>query len=98
MHHDSQAYWLRMGDSWTNIDYKKTAKEWMKPLEKGEITGMVEIPANWDVSMPFRCLCQELGLNGDIYGTTLIAAGRSSSHDVHQRLGKLSWVCRRTCD
>ena len=52
MHHDSQAYWLRMGDSWTNIDYKKTAKEWMKPLEKGEVTGMVEIPANWDVSLP----------------------------------------------
>jgi len=39
-----------MGDSWTNIDYKKIAKEWMKPLEKGETTGMVEIPANWDVS------------------------------------------------
>ena len=46
-HHDCQMYWLRTGDTWTNIDYSKQAKEWMKPLEKGKETGLVEIPGNW---------------------------------------------------
>jgi hypothetical protein len=46
-HHDCQAYYLRTGDSWTNIDYTKKAEEWMKPLVKGQETGLVEIPANW---------------------------------------------------
>jgi hypothetical protein len=46
-HHDCQAYWLRKGDSWTKIDYSKKAEAWMKPLVKGEETGLVEIPGNW---------------------------------------------------
>jgi hypothetical protein len=46
-HHDCQPYYLRTGDSWTKIDYKKKAQEWMKPLVAGQDTGLVEIPANW---------------------------------------------------
>ncbi|PKK48829.1 hypothetical protein CI102_6330 [Trichoderma harzianum] len=46
-HHDCQAYYLRTGDSWTKIDYKKHPNEWMKPLVNGKETGLVEIPANW---------------------------------------------------
>lgn len=46
-HHDCQAYWLRTGDSWTKIDYAKKAEEWMKPLVKGQETGLVEIPGSW---------------------------------------------------
>lgn len=46
-HHDCEAYYLRTDDSWTKIDYSKKAKEWMKPLVKGQDTGLVEIPANW---------------------------------------------------
>ncbi|KAF7118490.1 hypothetical protein CNMCM5793_008016 [Aspergillus hiratsukae] len=46
-HEDCQAYYLRTGDSWTKIDYSKTAEEWMKPLVAGQETGIVEIPANW---------------------------------------------------
>jgi hypothetical protein len=46
-HHDCQPYYLRTGDSWTKIDYKKKAEEWMKPLVTGQDTGLVEIPANW---------------------------------------------------
>lgn len=46
-HHDCQCYWLRTGDSWTPIDFKKKPEAWMKPLEKGPITGLVEIPASW---------------------------------------------------
>jgi hypothetical protein len=40
-----------MGDSWKSIDYKAKAKTWMEPLKRGEVTGMVEIPGNWDVSI-----------------------------------------------
>lgn len=46
-HEDCQPYYLRAGDSWTKIDYSKNATHWMKPLEKGQPTGMVEIPGNW---------------------------------------------------
>jgi peptidoglycan/xylan/chitin deacetylase (PgdA/CDA1 family) len=46
-HHDCQAYYLRAGDEWTKIDYDKPAEHWMKPLTKGQETGMVEIPGNW---------------------------------------------------
>lgn len=46
-HHDCQMYWLRTGDSWTKIDYSKKAEEWMKPLVRGQTTGLVEIPGNW---------------------------------------------------
>lgn len=46
-HEDCQMYWLRTGDQWTKIDYTKKAKEWMKPLVKGESTGLVEIPGSW---------------------------------------------------
>ncbi|POS73142.1 hypothetical protein DHEL01_v208466 [Diaporthe helianthi] len=45
-HEDCQAYWLRTGDSWTKIDYSKKAEEWMKPLVKGQETGLVEIPGS----------------------------------------------------
>lgn len=39
--------YLRTGDEWTKIDYKKKPSEWMKPLIRGQETGLVEIPANW---------------------------------------------------
>ncbi|KAF8555836.1 carbohydrate esterase family 4 protein [Imleria badia] len=47
MAHDSQAYYLRDEDQWTKIDYSAKAETWMKPLAKGNETGLVEIPANW---------------------------------------------------
>jgi peptidoglycan/xylan/chitin deacetylase (PgdA/CDA1 family) len=47
MHRDFEPYYVRVGDSWTKIDYAKTAEEWMKPLVRGEETDLVEIPANW---------------------------------------------------
>ncbi|KAJ9092890.1 hypothetical protein QFC21_006602 [Naganishia friedmannii] len=49
MAHDCQPYWLRDQDTWTKIDYKAQAKTWMKPLQRGKETGMVEIPASWDL-------------------------------------------------
>ncbi|KAF2751057.1 polysaccharide deacetylase family protein [Sporormia fimetaria CBS 119925] len=46
-HSDHQCYYLRTNDTWTKIDYSQPAESWMKPLVKGEETGLVEIPANW---------------------------------------------------
>lgn len=47
MHNDFEPYYVRVGDSWTKIDYTKPAEAWMKPLVRGEETDLVEIPANW---------------------------------------------------
>ncbi|HEX4247351.1 MAG TPA: polysaccharide deacetylase [Pseudonocardia sp.] len=47
MHRDFTPYYVRVGDSWTKIDYARSAEEWMKPLERGTETDLVEIPANW---------------------------------------------------
>lgn len=48
MHNDHTPYRVRVGDSWTKINYEAaSAKEWMKPLERGEETDLIEIPASW---------------------------------------------------
>ncbi len=47
MHHDFQPYYVRVGDSWTPIDYSQHPKTWMKPLKRGKETDLIEIPANW---------------------------------------------------
>jgi peptidoglycan/xylan/chitin deacetylase (PgdA/CDA1 family) len=47
MHRDFEPYYVRVGDSWTKIDYTQPAETWMKPLVRGEETDLVEIPANW---------------------------------------------------
>lgn len=46
-HEDCRAYYLRTGDTWTNINYSQEAETWMKPLQPGQTTGLVEIPSNW---------------------------------------------------
>lgn len=47
MHHDHLPYRVRVGDRWTKIDYTARAQDWMKPLERGEETDLIEIPASW---------------------------------------------------
>ena len=47
MHKDFHPYYVRVGDSWTKIDYAKQAEEWMVPLQRGEETDLIEIPASW---------------------------------------------------
>ena len=47
MHHDFQPYRVRVGDSWTKIDFSREASHWMKPLVRGRETRLIEIPANW---------------------------------------------------
>jgi peptidoglycan/xylan/chitin deacetylase (PgdA/CDA1 family) len=47
MHHDFQPYYVRVGDTWTKIDYGKKPQDWMKPLRRGHETDLIEIPASW---------------------------------------------------
>lgn len=47
MHNDFHPYYVRVGDSWTKIDYSKHPDAWMKPLQRGQETDLIEIPANW---------------------------------------------------
>ena len=47
MHHDFQPYYVRVGDSWTKIDYANDPDTWMKPLKRGKETDLIEIPASW---------------------------------------------------
>jgi peptidoglycan-N-acetylglucosamine deacetylase len=47
MHHDFQPHYVRVGDTWTKIDYSKKPEQWMKPLRRGEETNLIEIPASW---------------------------------------------------
>ena len=47
MHNDFHPYRVRVGDSWTPIDYAQKAETWMKPLQRGVETKLIEIPANW---------------------------------------------------
>lgn len=47
MHNDFHPYYVRVGDRWTKIDYSQHPDAWMKPLERGTETDLVEIPANW---------------------------------------------------
>jgi len=47
MHRDFEPYYVRVGDSWTKIDYSLSAEEWMQPLIRGRETDLAEIPASW---------------------------------------------------
>ena len=47
MHNDHTPYYVRVGDSWTKIDYAKKPGEWMVPLKRGKETDLIEIPASW---------------------------------------------------
>jgi peptidoglycan/xylan/chitin deacetylase (PgdA/CDA1 family) len=48
-YNDFTPFYARVGDSWTNIDYNKTAQEWMKPLVRGREVDLVEFCGNWYV-------------------------------------------------
>lgn len=47
MHHDFQPYYALTAEKIYPIDYTKDPDEWMKPMEWGEETDVIEIPANW---------------------------------------------------
>jgi peptidoglycan/xylan/chitin deacetylase (PgdA/CDA1 family) len=47
MHKDFEPYYVRVGDKWTLIDFSKKPQEWMKPLQRGVETDLIEIPGSW---------------------------------------------------
>lgn len=47
MHRDFECYRLRVGDTWTPIDYTQDARTWMKPLRRGRESALIEIPVSW---------------------------------------------------
>ena len=47
MNNDFHPFYVRVGDSWTRIDYSKHPSEWMKPLVRGEETDLIDIPGSW---------------------------------------------------
>jgi peptidoglycan/xylan/chitin deacetylase (PgdA/CDA1 family) len=47
MHDDFTPYYVRVGDSWTKIDYSAKPEDWMLPLKRGHGTDLIEIPASW---------------------------------------------------
>ena len=47
MHNDFTPYYVRVGDSWTKIDYTGKPADWMVPLKRGHETDLIEIPASW---------------------------------------------------
>jgi peptidoglycan/xylan/chitin deacetylase (PgdA/CDA1 family) len=47
MHKDYEPYYVRVGDTWTKINYAQQAHEWMKPLVRGQETDLIEIPGSW---------------------------------------------------
>jgi peptidoglycan/xylan/chitin deacetylase (PgdA/CDA1 family) len=46
-HNDFTPYYVRVGDRWTKIDYSRHPDTWMKPLQRGTDTDLIEIPASW---------------------------------------------------
>ena len=47
MNNDFHPFYVRVGDSWTPIDYSKHPDEWMVPLVRGEETDLIDIPGSW---------------------------------------------------
>lgn len=47
MHNDHHPYYVRVGESWTKIDYSQHPSTWMRPFEHGTETPLIEIPASW---------------------------------------------------
>jgi peptidoglycan-N-acetylglucosamine deacetylase len=46
-HDDFTPYYVRVGDRWTKIDYSQHPDTWMKPLQRGSETNLIEMPASW---------------------------------------------------
>jgi peptidoglycan/xylan/chitin deacetylase (PgdA/CDA1 family) len=97
MHNDFHPYYVRVGDSWTRIDYSKHPSAWMKPLQRGRETGLVEVPANWYLDdlppmMSIRVISNRCGATSSTgsIGNTTMPCSRS-------RFIPMSPVGRKSC-
>jgi hypothetical protein len=86
MHRDFEPHYVRVGDSWTKIDYSKSASEWMKPLARGAETDLIEVPVSWYLD--------------DLAPMMFIKASRNSHGFVNprqlekMRIDQFDWVYR----
>lgn len=46
-YNDFVPFYSRRGDSWTAVDYSKSAEEWMVPMQHGRQVDLVNFGANW---------------------------------------------------
>jgi len=46
---DFVPFYARVGDRWTNVDYRLDASTWMHPLQRGDEVDLVEFCGNWYV-------------------------------------------------
>ncbi|GAA6035022.1 hypothetical protein JCM8097_002147 [Rhodosporidiobolus ruineniae] len=59
--HDCQPFYSLDEYRWTKVDYAKEASSWMKPLERGQLTKLVQIPANWYLDdLPPHMFCKAM--------------------------------------
>ena len=74
MHNDFHPYYARVGDSWTKIDYSQQPETWMKPLERGAETDLVEILAqlNDSIASVVREVSRMSGIKATIEGIRLL--------------------------
>lgn len=47
MHDEFHPYFVRTGDKWYPIRYDQDPETWMKPMEFGKETALVEVPCSW---------------------------------------------------
>lgn len=47
MEDDYHPHYLRVGDSWSKINYSGKAEDWMHPWKAGKPVDLVEIPCSW---------------------------------------------------
>lgn len=81
MHRDFEPYYVRVGDSWTKINYDEPAATWMKPLVRGHETDLVEIPASWylDDLPPMMFIKSSPNSHGFVNPVTSKRCGETSS-------------------
>lgn len=73
MEDDYHPHYLRVGDSWTKVDYTGKAEDWMKPWVPGKEVDMVEIPCSWhlDDAPPMLFVKASANSHGWITGSQL---------------------------
>ncbi|MBQ9058835.1 MAG: polysaccharide deacetylase [Atopobiaceae bacterium] len=73
MEDDYHCHYVRLGDSWTKVDYSGKAEDWMAPWKAGELADLVEIPCSWhlDDAPPMLFVKASANSHGWITGSQL---------------------------
>jgi peptidoglycan/xylan/chitin deacetylase (PgdA/CDA1 family) len=73
MEDDYWPYYVRVGDSWTKINYNGPAEDWMKPWVPGKEVDLVELPCSWhlDDAPPMMFVKASSNSHGWVTGSAL---------------------------